>query len=425
MVATYNGNRYNELIAGEKGRWQFVHRVKQDEAVCLVSRISGDKINCKQIIRTKNSNSMGIKDHAMKIHGFDIDKELAEQSNSKHTSMARFMQKKKLNHILSYESAIAQCIGVNFMSINQVMTNYPLQKLIKKEFNQDLKSKSFNEVRKTFSDHASLIKRIYSDEIKSNLQTKKAVVSFDEWSSSSSKQMVNIIVHFGSLHFNLGLVEVDTEAADAKSLSKLIFDHLQTFGVAKDDVKVLVADGAAVNGKISKLMDIPIAKCFNHGIQLAIVDTFYNKSAHFRDDDTVDAAQTDDSPVAKRPMIEEEHSDQNVSSIEIVNESSVDGADETSDDDSGENSQGLASRSLADCVPVLVSLVDSEEKSVFEAINNVRSIMKAFRKPKSLRMLKKYTPLRPKLDFKTRWKSLSAMISRFVEIKVPIQKALH
>ena len=104
----------------------------------------------------------------------------------------------------------------------------------------------------------------------------KFTISFDEWTSPAATQMINIIVHFPEHDFNLGLINM-TKNANAENLADEILSRLSEFGIERSDVKFIIADGARVNSKISRIFEIPIMRCINHGIQLAIVDLFYQK----------------------------------------------------------------------------------------------------------------------------------------------------
>ena len=409
MVKTYSGSNYNELTPGDKNRFKFVHRLDMDNAVCLISRITRDSVNCRQIIRTKNSNSMGIKDHGTKLHSIDIDKELTSNSNSKVLTITKFLAKRQLNDIWTFESAISQLICVDLMSINQILKSIPMQRLFKKEFNEDLNSKNFNQIRKCVTNHAGVIKGIYKNEIQKHLETKSAVISFDEWTSSALIQLVNIIVHFGSSNFNLGVVEVISESANAESLSEIIFGHLQEFGLTRECIKVLVADGAAVNSKISRMSNIPIAKCFNHGVQLAILDTFYKKSQQlldFENDDRIGSESSE--PNSKRIMLED---GDDLSSGESTEDSSAEESNSSQED-----------LNVSESLPTTFSLVDGENIELLGLIKKVRGMMKILRRPKIMRILSQYSNLKPKIDCKTRWTSLGSMIERFFQIFEAIQK---
>ena len=47
------------------------------------------------------------------------------------------------------------------------------------------------------------------------------------------------------------------------------------YGVNMENLKYFTADGAAANGAVSKLTNLKIQKCHNHGIHLGIWIFFY------------------------------------------------------------------------------------------------------------------------------------------------------
>ena len=54
----YKEKGYDILKPGINNRFKYVHRISNDEAVCLISRLKNDGKVCRAIIRTKYSNTV-------------------------------------------------------------------------------------------------------------------------------------------------------------------------------------------------------------------------------------------------------------------------------------------------------------------------------------------------------------------------------
>ena len=101
-------------------------------------------------------------------------------------------------------------------------------------------------------------------------------VMFDEWSLMRNKQFMNVLCYLKCGKFNLGLIEVKNDAT-AEHLLEILKDRLCEFGIR--EFKTITVDGACVNEKLSKLANVKIQKCMNHGVHLAVLDCIYKKNA--------------------------------------------------------------------------------------------------------------------------------------------------
>ena len=94
------------------------------------------------------------------------------------------------------------------------------------------------------------------------------------------KQVMNVNLHFKQQSFNLGLIEVDGISCTSEHLLKLIEAKLNDFDLnTPGKTLIATADGAKVNMKLEKISKIHVQRCQNHGINLAILDTFYSKAS--------------------------------------------------------------------------------------------------------------------------------------------------
>ena len=91
MVSFYQESDYDKLVPGNDGRWKFVARISNENAVCLISKILKQQYECRQMIRTKNSNSKGILEHASKKHNVDLDAILRKEKDGLAGSLDKFL----------------------------------------------------------------------------------------------------------------------------------------------------------------------------------------------------------------------------------------------------------------------------------------------------------------------------------------------
>ena len=112
---------------------------------------------------------------------------------------------------------------------------------------------------------------------------------------------MNVNIHFKKQSFNLGLIEVDDISCTSEVLLKLIKTKLNDFDL-KTSGKTFITtpNGAGVNLKLDKISKIHVQICQNHGINLAILDTFYSKPSsrneiEFSTSDEYDSNLSDES----------------------------------------------------------------------------------------------------------------------------------
>ena len=210
------------------------------------------------------------------------------------------------------------------------------------------------------------------------LKEQQFTITFDEWTSVSQKSLMNVNIHFQAKSFNLGITEVNQVKCTSEVLLEMIEKKLKEFGLdlsTQPIKKIITADGAATNIKLSRISNIFIQNCQNHGLNLAICDTFYT---------------------------------------ECFDNESEDEIEEDSDCTDSDNSN--ASDADRECFMAL--------KINFQAsIKKARMFLKKIKNsPKLRRILKKYTELTPITDVKTRWSSLASMTNRFIEILPAVKK---
>lgn len=338
--------------------------MNKDEAICLYDKIFNQTTGCCAKLGTKSSNSKSIITHYRSKHGIDVDEYLREQSEKAQQSMSSFLKEKKFTEIWTLNSVVAKLVAVNFIKINAIATSFEIQKLLSREFGMTLSN--FRDIRAAVINHSEEIRTLIKSEIAAGLEKNEQVmISFDEWTSGGNVQFINLIVFQAKNSFNLGLINV-VDAANSNNLLKYIRERLEHFDIPFDKVKFLIADGASVNSKIAKMANLHTHRCYNHGIQLAIMDTLYEM----------------------RQLAEES-----------IQEESDEEADDLNDDVT---------------IPQETPAYEDLSMKFSDLVGKVRSLSKTLRKTNSEKVLFRYTHAKMLLDCSTRWTSLSTMIERFL-----------
>ena len=361
-----------------KSAWDVVERVRKDKCICKLSKFLDDGKACKALLATKSSSNKSILAHSKAFHNFDIKEYLETKKSNQSDTIRKFLSEKRFDQNWTPESAVSRLIAEKGVSLNFFENNFVMAKFFKSAFNQESPTRYI--AKNHLKNHAQSIKNIIKEQLR---KCQMVSISFDEWTSKSSIQVLNIIAFTAEETFNLGLIEVNTESANAESLTHLIREKLDEFGISKFP-KVIIADGASVNQKISKLMNHRIQKCINHSIQLSICDIFYSKKVNAYND-CFDTSEDDNL---------EEEIDANMQPEDFT------------------------------LTPTYATLFDGYSDRCIKVINKVRRIVKVFKKsPKNKRKLEKYTPLSLLIDVKTRWTSLEAMFTRFLDCFDHVRKA--
>ena len=222
-------------------------------------------------------------------------------------------------------------------------------------------------------------------------------LTFDEWTSARNRRYMNVNVHAqGPKYWSLGLIRVQGSMPAEKCVS-LLEEKLQQFGLSLEhDVACICTDGASVMTKVGRLISAEQQLCYAHAIQLAVLDVLY------RDHRNRPGA------LAQAPVVDSEG----------------DVVDNYESDDN--DADGL---DVVDESPNVMFELSDEYK---EVVQKVRKIVKMFRRSptKNDDTLQPYVrrevgkELVLLLDCRTRWSSLADMLSRFLMLRGPIQKAL-
>lgn len=123
---------------------------------------------------------------------------------------------------------------------------------------------------------------------------KKFSIAFDEWTSTSNKRFMNIIIHTNQKFFNIGLVRMK-KSGTAVNCIQYLEDRLKEFGVLlPEDVVSFTTDGASTMQKIGKLIVPKQQLCYAHGLHLAVVDVLYKNTPSVCTEEELSSSEDDD-----------------------------------------------------------------------------------------------------------------------------------
>lgn len=240
---------------------------KETEAVCK---------RCGDLIKCSGGSTSSIRSHLKNKHGIDINSNHCADNEAslpvkKNKTILDYTEKQTLKEIVS-------CLAIDGISIRAITRN----KYIRDSIHRDGFHLPANE-----SDVMKLLHEDYEDkknkmiiEIKGKIeQETKFSMSIDEYTTIRGRRYFGINLHEGGSNkiFKTGIVRI-FESCPAELMVNIVDEHLMSFGVSmQKDVVGSCQDGAAVNKKFMRLINIIGQYCLNHGIHLAVTDTLYKK----------------------------------------------------------------------------------------------------------------------------------------------------
>lgn len=241
---------------------------------------------------------------------------------------------------------------------------------------------------------------------------------FDEWTSTSNRRYMNMILTSQEKLFNLGLIRLKGSITSVRSV-EIIEQKLVTYKLnLKRDIISIITDGTSVMTKIGTLIASYQQLCLAHGVQLAVTDVLYSKTAAACPELALGSNNS-----AAGAQVENEMENPVDSTINC-DSGSEDEQEEDTDEPNEENYIEFAE-------PEGIGAVDVDHSVISPLIQKVRRIVKLFRKsPLKDEVLQKYVKadhgkeLKLLLDSKTRWSSLFIMLERFVKLRNGILKSL-
>lgn len=367
--------------------WKYFKKKGPEKAQCN---------RCPKELSCKGSSTSGLARHLTTVHGINIkyrsDEESSQASTSaslpatgtstspppekkapmKQTSLDQHI--KMPNTIGEVVSKLAASDGISIRAItnSDVIRGYVTKDGLK--------------MPKCESDVMKLIMAFAEEKREEIIATMKKYVdnngrfsiTLDEWTSIRNRRYFNINLHGkdGKV-YNLGLTFIPGKCGAPET--RIIVDTvLADFNINfEHDIVAATSDGPNVMKKFGRESPAEMVLCMNHAIHLAVTDVLYRQ----RTSDT---------------------------------------ASEESDSESYDSDHDIVERSSREIRPDL--------KRVLE---DTRLIVNLFRRsPLKNGILQDYVRLEHNVekslnrDVKTRWNSIETMISRFIEIKNCIKKAL-
>jgi hypothetical protein len=378
--------------AGAAGIWQHFLKEKQGQ--------SAKCINCQAELKTTGGSTKGLHEHMKRVHNIStlkrkggddsddkskLDTKAAPSSTSNIRPLDKFVLEKNEQTLEAVLGRMTACDGLSFRVF---VSSSDLRRALSALGFGNLPT-SVETVKQLVMRHGQKVRTFITNEIASRKrQGQRFSVSFDEWTSTRNRRFMNVNVHGpGSTFWGLGLIRVHG-SMPAEKCVELLQQKLDVFGLSlTDDIVCIVTDGASVMQKVGKLIEAEQQLCLAHGIQLAVLDVLYQRREHSR-----------------------------------VNN---DGDDDSEDDDGRDQCLDVLENEEYDALTELSG-------DFQQAVDKVRQIVKLFKRSptKNDEKLQVYVKqefgkeLSLVADCKTRWNSLFDMLSRFIQLRSSIQKAM-
>lgn len=244
------------------------------------------RLDCKKILKISGGSTKGLHTHLLSVHKEQVNTNQAidcAKSVIKSTGTIQKYLEQDAHDEKTLNATIARLAAVDGLSFKTICESNDLRRLFKAEGYKNIPT-SPNTVRLIVSDYykkcVDLVKMaIHKAKHTGNFSTKMFSLSFDEWTSISSKRYLNVNLHGrGEVYWNLGLVRIDG-SLPAEKCVELLRTTLQFFGLnLETDLISIMTDGASMMKKVAKLLDIHQQLCFAHGIQLAVIDVLYKQA---------------------------------------------------------------------------------------------------------------------------------------------------
>ena len=394
-----------------EGIWQHFLREKQGQsAKCKL---------CKTVLKTVGGSTKGLHEHLKRMHDLSV---LKRQKNNEESddppaaakrkgptpgAMMKYMLDKSEN---SLQATIAHMTARDGLPFRPFVTSPDLRKCLMALGFSHLPT-SAESVKRMVMEHGGQVRSaVVTDMARKKAKGQRFSLTLDEWTSGRNRRYMNINIHEeGGNFWSLGLARVHG-SMPADTCVAILQMKLAEFGLSlTDDIVCICTDGASVMVKVGKLIAAEQHLCYAHGVQLAVLDVLYRRRSQVCASATATASA---SSAAK----------------EDVSATATEEADNSDADDNDDDEQEQLMEIVTENYDVVMEL-SPEYRTV---VNKVRKIVKLFRRSptKNDATLQPYVKqefgkeLSLTLDCPTRWNSLVAMLSRFKQLRGPVQKAL-
>ena len=413
-----SGNEYSDFK--NEGIWQHFLREKNGQsAQCKI---------CTVIIKTVGGSTSGMHTHLQTKHKISIRKRQASDETTASTSVSACStsssssSNSKVNKVSPMDKYIKDADENSIGAVLARMTSCDGLPFLVFTTSDDLRRalgalgfsvpRSPDTIKKLVMDHSKTVQQTVVNELA--LRKKRGErfsLTFDEWTSIKNRRFMCINVHERGVQFwSLGLIRVKGSMPAMRCI-ELLDEKLKMFGLdLKQDIVSITTDGASVMTKVGRCIQAEQQLCYAHAVQLAVLDVLYKKPQVAQTKQTDLVGVVDD----------QESDDDNDSEMNCV--------------DLKPESDGELETEITDAFEVTdsgeLALEVSEE--YYNVINRVRHVVKIFRRSptKNDDVLQPYVKrevgheLQLSLDCRTRWSSLFDMLKRFVQLRIPIQKAM-
>ncbi|CAG4943549.1 unnamed protein product [Parnassius apollo] len=255
---------------------------------------------CEKVIKCAGGTTTGLRSH-LRLHNISLDSERLASEVARET--AGTSKRKNDNSLLESPVSAKNCRMTDYFSQSNRSLDVMVSRMTALDGmpyrafteSEDLKH-LFKKAGYKLPTSANTIKDVtikFYDKTKKNLikeiqelkdEGHKFSVSIDEWTSSRNRRYMNVNLHCaffkGNHHTtrNLGLCRTYGSVTAIKC-EEYLRERLHEFKLDFDtDVIAIISDGASVMTKLGGNLNCIHQLCLAHGLQLAIVDTFYVKN---------------------------------------------------------------------------------------------------------------------------------------------------
>ncbi|KAJ2946728.1 hypothetical protein O0L34_g12787 [Tuta absoluta] len=368
---------------------------------------------CPKILCCKGSSTSGLARHLLMVHNINIkeqfdqsndetsskttsnsassptpgsSKSLPQPSKKRKASLIQTSIDKHVNKPRSVNEMVSRLAASDGISIRTITNSEVIRGFVSQASLNIPKCES--QVMKMIVDYAEEKRQEISAILNKYVKNHgRLSITLDEWTSIRNRRYFNINLHGGNGKvYNLGLTYIPGKCGSSET--RTIVDTVLTeFGISFErDIVATTSDGPNVMKKFGRESPAEMVLCMNHAIHLAVTDVLYRKRA---------------------------------TSVKDSSDSEESDSDSYDDSDRG-----------------FVQLVDDIQNrdirpDLKKVLEDTRKIVNVFRRsPLKNAILQEYVRLEHNKemslcrDVKTRWNSIETMISRFLEVKNCIKKAL-
>lgn len=247
--------------------WEYATKKKNE----ITKEVEGVCKRCGKTIQCNKGSTTSLKSH-LKSHGIEITSSQSSSNfqDKKKNSIIDFIKRPSLNEIVAD-------MATDGISIRAITRNkYIRTSLAKDGFKlPQNESRVMKLIHEDFEDKKKKMIDIFKQIIE---KEKKLSMSIDEYTTVRHRRYFGINLHSQNTTYKTGLVRI-LGSCPAEKMVEKVSKHLELFGINyQKDLVGSTQDGAAVNKKFMKIMNIVEQFCFNHAVHLGVCDTLYKKT---------------------------------------------------------------------------------------------------------------------------------------------------